>query len=130
MYEIIKDKLAVEGIGEDYHPMPEGFNHPRMDGWYQVDARVLSDLGEENEPGSYKELISLASVMLRMESKCVIVCGAGQSRSNAIAVGVLVSHFDMDFYDAWELVKEKNPTCYIDPSHISHLKKIFKVTLP
>ena len=46
------------------------------------------------------------------------------------ALGVLVKYFDMDFYDAWELVKQRVPRAYINPSHISKLKKLFNVTLP
>jgi hypothetical protein len=129
VYEIIPDRLAVEGIGEDMHPMIEGEFKLRDDGWYQIDARTISDLGEENDIMSYKILIYRALAALGDYNKVVIVCGAGQSRSNAIALGVLVE-MKMDFYQAWELVKKKNPTCYIDPSHIDKLKSIFGVTLP
>jgi hypothetical protein len=43
---------------------------------------------------------------------------------------VLVQHFKMGFYDAWELVKKKVPICNIDLSYIAALKKMFKVKLP
>jgi len=36
----------------------------------------------------------------------------------------------MDFYDAWELVRQRVPRANINPSHISKLKKLFGVTLP
>ncbi|MFL6329770.1 MAG: hypothetical protein ACJ705_02015 [Nitrososphaeraceae archaeon] len=41
-----------------------------------------------------------------------------------------MQHFKMGFYDAWELVKKKVPICNIDLSHITELKKMFKVKLP
>ena len=130
LYQIIKNKLAVEGIGEDEHPMIRGDFRIRDDGWYQVDARTISDLGYENDIMDYETLIDRASISLSSGNKCVIVCGAGQSRSNAIALGILVHVFDMDFYDAWELIKKRVPTSLIDPSHISKLKKLFGVTIP
>lgn len=130
LYEIIRDRLAVEGIGEDMHPMEKGEFKLRNDGWYQIDARVISDLGEDNTEEDYKVLIYLAMDALLDYNRVVIVCGAGQSRSNAIALGVLVNAFNKDFYDAWELVKTQNPTCHIDGGHIAKLKRIFGVTLP
>jgi predicted protein tyrosine phosphatase len=60
----------------------------------------------------------------------LICCVAGISRSNAIALGILVKYFNMDFYEASELVKEKVPQANISPEHIEKLKKMFKVTLP
>jgi predicted protein tyrosine phosphatase len=64
-----------------------------------------------------------------MRYQTVICCGAGKSRSNAIALGVLVEN-GMDFYDALELVKARVPIRHIDPSHITALKRLFKVSIP
>jgi hypothetical protein len=49
------------------------------------------------------------------------------TNDNPIALAVLVKYFNKNFYDAWELVKEKVPICNIDPSHIALVKKMFKV---
>lgn len=56
--------------------------------------------------------------------------GAGQSRSPVIALGVLMKHNNMDFYDAYNLVREKVPVAQIEPGHIERLKKLFNVGLP
>jgi hypothetical protein len=48
----------------------------------------------------------------------------------AIALGVLVKYFNMDFYKVLELIREKVPRANISPNHISKLKKLFNVTLP
>jgi hypothetical protein len=45
----------------------------------------------------------------------------------SIALGVLVEHYGINFYDAWNLVKEKVPVCQINPPHIEFLKRKFKV---
>ena len=60
---------------------------------------------------------------MQKHGRVVICCVAGVSHSNAIALGVLVKYFGMDFYDAWELIKKRVPREYINPSHISKLKK-------
>lgn len=67
---------------------------------------------------------------LEEHKKVVICCGAAQSRSPAIAIGVLMKRYDMDFYDACNLVREKVPIAQIEPCHISKLKKLFNVGLP
>lgn len=36
----------------------------------------------------------------------------------------------MDFYDAYNLIREKVPIAQIEPSHMSKLKKLFNVGLP
>lgn len=93
------------------------------------DVRYLDDLGS-NPMEDYILEIARITTMIKSGHKVVVCCEAGQSRSNAIALGVLVHLFDFDFYDAWELIKKKNPTCDIDMSHIEKLKKLFNVTIP
>lgn len=93
-----------------------------------VDVR---DMLDESQPVEiYKQKIDYAISCLDRHKKIVICCGAGQSRSNAIAIGVLVKKYNMDFYDAYNLVTEKVPIAQIEPSHIKKLKKLFNVSLP
>jgi hypothetical protein len=66
---------------------------------------------------------------MQKHGRVVICCVAGVSHSNAIALGVLVKYFGMDFYDAWKLIRKRVPRANINPSHISKLKKLFNVTL-
>lgn len=133
MYRI-NDNLATHGIGENYYPMPEEHlltGYPLMEDkeWEIVDVRDLLD-GSGNKEADYSFKIHQVVVRLIAGKKVVVCCGAGQSRSNAIAVGALVRHNNMDFYDAMELVRKNVPIAQIDPSHVSALKNIFKVGLP
>ena len=100
-----------------------------IDGFIINDVRYLDDLGS-NPIEDYMSEIARVTSMLRFNHSVVICCEAGQSRSNAIALGVLVYYYGFDFYHAWEIIKATNPTCNIDPGHIAKLKKLFDVTLP
>lgn len=144
MYEIIPNKLSTHGIGDDYVVQPKDqtltglpFTSEAGDWiranngahWIIVDARVISDEGL-SDISEYKDLIDAGDFILEGKGSCVICCGAGQSRSNAIALGILVKHFKMEFYSAWDLIKERVPIALIMPDHISKLKKLFNVTVP
>ena len=130
MYQITKE-LATHGIGEKgTHPLPWderdiGF----IDGWQIYDVRFLSDLGEDNPLALYALTIKDVCHQLATH-KTVICCGAGQSRSNAIAVGALTYACMWNYWEALALVKSEVPICNIDPSHLAALKKLFRVTIP
>ena len=94
-----------------------------------IDARILSDY-EVNDIDNYLALIDAASHALDQNHSVVNCWRADISRSNAIALGVLMKHFHMDFCDALDLIVEKVLICNIDPLHITVLKKIFSLTLP
>jgi predicted protein tyrosine phosphatase len=123
-YLISKDSVSEEEILTFSEATDEDGNK-----WLIIDTRILSDY-KVNDIQDYLALIDTCSLALNQNHRILVCCGAGISRSNAVALGVLVKHFKMDFYDAWELIKEKVPISNIDPSHIVALKKIFNVTLP
>ena len=133
MFKIVGNKLATEGIHEftiyelkDVDHKTEGIANIV---WPVADVRDLYD-DDSNSLEDYEKKIDLAWELIEKQGRVVICCVAGISRSNAIALGVLVKYFDMDFYDAWELVRQRVPRANINPSHISKLKKLFGVTLP
>jgi len=133
VYKIL-DNLATHGIAynnydDNYYLISKDSVSEGGNKWLIIDARVLSDY-KVNDIQDYLALIDTCSIALNQNHRILVCCGAGISRSNAIALGVLVKHFKMDFYDAWELIKEKVPISNIDPLHIVALKKIFNVTLP
>jgi protein-tyrosine phosphatase len=133
LFKIIENKLATEGIGQyNYVVLNEGHhqtgNHT-SDSWIVADVRDLYD-DDSNSLEEYEKKIDLVWELMQQHDRVVICCVAGISRSNAIALGVLVKYFDMDFYEALELVREKVPRANICPGHISQLKKLFNVTLP
>jgi protein-tyrosine phosphatase len=124
MYEIL-DNLATHGIGEPglierYVNCEIGF----INDFRIIDVRTLID--GENVPSEYLLNIVRVTSYLELREKVVICCRVGASRSNAIAVGVLVRYFKMDFYKAMELVISKVPICNILRPHITALQKLLK----
>lgn len=147
----INNKLAVHGFDWDWDKMEEinesvheyesdnfgvidknsKFNRTgkKLDDWIIVDCRTLLD-DWVNDEDEYKELIDFGCMFLENNFKVVCCCSAGQSRSSTIAIGILVQHFKMNFYDAMELVREKNSVYNAAPQHLSSIKHIYGVTLP
>lgn len=103
---------------------------PLSDEWEVVDVRMLQEMDEDNPLQMYVSLILGVSEYLLHGKNVCIQCSGGVSRSNAIAVGVLIDHFNMDFYDALALVEDKVPICQIEDNHIRALKLLYGVTLP
>jgi hypothetical protein len=69
------------------------------------DVRDLYDgrnsFGDHNTLEDYERKIDLAWDKMQKYGRVVICCVAGTSRSNAIALGVLVRYFKMPFDEAW-----------------------------
>lgn len=126
MYQITNSLATAELGVSDYE---ETYQKYYDDGWLLIDVRNLKDDGT-NKLEDYKKHVEEAVELLQLRQRVVVGCVAGESRSNSIAVGILVRHYEMDFYDAMELVREKVPIAQMDPSHILKLKKLFRVTLP
>lgn len=128
----INESLATHGLGEIGYPLSKDkLETGRLledTDFTILDCRDLMD--EPNDLETYRTKLIEASGLLQKHKKIVICCGAGMSRSPAIAIGVLTKEFKMDFFDAYNLVHEKVPIAEIEPCHISSLKKIFKVKLP
>ena len=135
LFKILDNRIATAGISQfSYKVLNEGLHQTNkyenaIDSWQILDVRDLFD-DDSNSLKDYKEKIDLAWDMIQKYGKVVICCVAGISRSNAIALGVLVKYFNMDFYEACEFVKSKVPIANIDPAHIEKLKQLFNVTLP
>jgi hypothetical protein len=127
---LILDSVATHGIGEPgivghYVDCQIGF----IDDFRIIDVRVLLN-GEGNNNHHLSEyILNIFRVTSYLEiGEKVVVCScAGVSRSNAIALGVLVRYFKMDFYRAMDLVISKVPICNILHFHITALKKLLKV---
>ena len=132
MFKIVENKLATEGVHEftiyELKDVDHGTEGIANIVWPVADVRDLYD-DDSNSLEDYEKKIDLAWELIEKQGRVVICWVSGISRSNAIALGVLVKYFDMDFYDAWELVRQRVPRANINPSHISKLKKLFGVTL-
>src|SRR5574342_307227 len=97
--------------------------------WVMIDCRDISD--DENiktHVGMYIDHILEGCLYLDWGNNIVCCCSAGQSRSNAVALGILMQYFKMNYYDAYELLRAKNPICNIAMHHLDVLKKVYNVT--
>lgn len=97
--------------------------------WVVVDCRSLLD-DWANPTEKYRDLILRGISFLNEVENVVCCCSAGQSRSNVIALGILMEYFNINFYDAWELIRAKNPLCNIAMQHLDAIKEIYDVKLP
>ena len=134
MYEIT-DEIAVHGLGEKgTHPLPwNERDKGEINGWRIYDVRFLSDLGEDNPDALYALTINdIHSDIIDYYDgqRTVICCGAGQSRSCGIAVGVIMQLYNKNYYDAVELVRDKVPIYNVDPSHLAAIRRLFSVGPP
>ena len=140
LYQIIEGKLATEGIQQfNYQFYSEGnyqSNQFTSKSWAVVDVRDLYDgrysIGNNNNNNNntlqdYERKIDLAWDMMQKYGRAVICCVAGTSRSNAIAIGVLVKYFKMSFDEAWKLVHLKVPIADIHQDHVTSLKELLGV---
>ena len=100
-----------------------------IDDYRIIDVRVLSEF---DTPSSFEYKLNIMRVAsyLELGEKVVICCSHGMNRSNAIALGVLVQYFKMDFFKAWELIQSRVPVCTIISINIVALTKLFKVKFP
>lgn len=157
MYKI-NEKLAVHGF--DFNPetyeLASSFEYKEyfygyisdkkflktgqyLNGYKIIDCRDIPDdpgldsnkyRNYNNKSYKYKRKISKAVEYIKNGENVVCCCSAGQSRSSAIALGILIEYFDMDFYDAWKLIRAKNPLCNIAMQHLDAIKSIYGVKLP
>jgi hypothetical protein len=138
LYQIIEGKLATEGIQQfTFKYLQEGNYQPNTltdTSWVVVDVRNLLD-GRNVIPSSsdniledYEKKIDLVWETMQKHDRVVVCCVAGMSRSNAIAIGVLVKYFKMSFEEAWKLVYSKVPIANIHEVHVRNLKKLLGLT--
>lgn len=125
---IIENKLSTAGIAENrYEFLLEGIYQPNIksaDSWKVVDVRKLFD-NDSNIIEDYKKYIDLAIDAINLHGRVVICCSYGISRSNAIAVGVLVKYFNMDLFESIKLVNQKVEKADINKAHIEKLINLF-----
>jgi protein-tyrosine phosphatase len=109
MYKILEN-LATDGLGEptelsSYVDCEIGL----IDDFRMIDVRVLPEFDTPSSPSEYKLNIVRVTSYLELGEKVVVCCSHGMNRSNAIALGVLVQYFRMDFFEALELIKSRVP---------------------
>ena len=130
MYKI-NESLATHALGEIEYPLSrdklETGKLLEDTDFAILDCRDLLD--EPNERQAYEAKLNEAEELLQTHKKIVVCCGAGASRSPAIAIAILTRYFNMHFEEAYDLVHEKVPIAEIEPCHIKSLKRIFNVTL-
>ena len=129
MYKILEN-LATDGLGQPselsaYVDCEIGF----IDDFRIIDVRVLPEF---DTPSSFEYKLNIMRVAsyLELGEKVVVCCSHGMNRSNAIALGVLVQYFKMDFFQAWELIQSRVSVCTIISTNIVALTKLFNVKFP
>jgi hypothetical protein len=130
MYKILEN-LATHGLGEprelkNYIDGQIGF----IDDFRIIDVRKLPEFVAPPSPAEYKLNIIRVTSYLELGDKVAICSSRGMNRSNAVALGVLVQHFKMDFFKAWELIQTRVPICNIISANIVALTKLFNVKYP
>lgn len=96
-----------------------------IDGYRVLDVRSLKDEWG-NSLEDYKRLIDKGISYLEKDKKLVVCCTAGISRSNAIAIGILMKKFNMSFNKAFDIVTTNVKYALIERAHINNLKKLEK----
>src|SRR6476659_4794418 len=127
---ILEDKLATDGIEYNYRYLLEGSYQPDQntaDSWKVVDIRRLCD-DDSNTLEDCQKYIDLSIEAIKEHGKVAICCSYGISRSNAIALGVLVKYYDMGFSEALKIIKLKVKVSDIKEIHISKLKELLGQT--
>jgi len=127
---ILNDIMATDGIEYNYRYLLEGNYQPdqkSLDSWKVVDVRRLRD-DDSNTLEDYQKYIDLSFKAIKEHGKVAICCSYGISRSNAIALGVLVKYYDMGFSEALKLIKHKVKVSDIKEIHISKLKELLGQT--
>ncbi len=122
MYRI-NDILAIDAIPqtkEDMRYVDAVVGN--IEGFRIIDVRMLKG-SQSNPDGEYLLNIVRVTSWLQCKEKVVICSSSARSRSPAIAVGVLVKYFKLDFYSAWDQVRKKVPNANID-CHIISIKRI------
>ena len=98
-------RLATYGLGDwnyDWRTMKPFEGNI---GEYKVlDVRHLRD-DWGNQLEDYKKLIDKGCQLLDENKRVLVACMAGISRSNAIAMGILMQKYGMSFKDAYNEVK-------------------------
>lgn len=125
----INDQLATHGLEEQWSSdttdemIAKPDSQGMIDGFKVIDVRDIM-LDARNPLDVYRKLTNMAVQILRDNGKVVICCSAGVSRSNSIAIAVLVKHFQMSFEDAVSLVSEKVPIANPLPCHLQQVRRI------
>jgi hypothetical protein len=92
-----------------------------------IDIRMLND-SKPNPIQDYVLNIIRVTSWLECGNKVVVCSSTARSRGPAIALGVLVKYFKVNFYEALETIRFKVPDANIDALHILSLKKLFRVS--
>ena len=92
-----------------------------------VDVRDIAD--GKNKPEEYKRLVRhLKSILMlrKMGYRVIIRCHAGISRSNGIAIGVLMIQNNMIYEDARKIIEKFVPQANPQPDFMDDIKKAVK----
>lgn len=123
---IINERLATHGLESQLNSQKSSSQPDKngmIDGYKVIDIRGwLNDAPTPSK--AYRWFVQRAGTELQRYGKIVICSSAGVSRSNAIAVGVLMKFFGMSFEEAISLIKEKVPIADPMPCHLEQIARL------
>lgn len=70
----------------------------------------------------YRRLVIESNEILKVYGRIAVCCSAGVSRSNAIAIALLMKRSRMRFRDAFNIVKIKVPIANPLPCHLEQIQ--------
>lgn len=89
-----------------------------------IKIELVTDLidGKQENRGQFKSKVNHVEKLIKKGNKVIVICVGGMSRSNAIVLAYLVKN-GMDFYESWDLIREKVPIAQISMDLIDFIKE-------
>jgi len=84
----------------------------------------MDDHDDYNIRRTAPEIINLLHLLISNGQKVYLHCHMGVSRSAAVIIGYLASHYDLTINQAFKLVKSKRPVIWPRQKFLDDLKKI------
>lgn len=127
---IINDFLATHGLEAQWGSslIDDMIVKPDIEG--KINGFKVFDIRDKmfdawNPLEVYQDLTEQAIKILKENGKVVICCSAGVSRSNAIAISVLIQHFGMTLPQAVAVIGEMVPIANPLPCHLDQLERLY-----
>lgn len=109
------------GLADDMILQPD--SDGMIEGFKVLDIRERM-LDAKNPVSTYRKLTDECISLLEKHQKVVICCSAGVSRSNSIAIAVLVKYFGFGFEEACKLVRQSVPIANPLPVHLRQVMRL------
>jgi predicted protein tyrosine phosphatase len=126
---IITDWLATHGLDWQFDDsLPEDMilqpDASRIINGYKVFDIRTRLMDAPTDLHVYRRLVIESTEILKSHGKIVVCCSAGVSRSNSIAIALLMKRSRMSFRDAFNTVKIKVPIANPLSCHLEQIQQL------